>query len=68
MTCPYLDYRRSDETHEFDHDRPYCTAQATFLSPVKADICNDRFDFDHRDCEVFRAVEDEQSAELLVDD
>lgn len=54
MTCPHLDYRRSDEDHEFDHDRPYCTVAEEFVSPMKADICNDRHEFDHTsDCETY---------------
>ena len=55
MTCPHLDYRAEDETHQFDHDRPYCTVMGEFVSPMRADVCNDRFRFDHEDdCEVFR--------------
>lgn len=68
MTCPYLEYRESDDDHEFDHERPYCGAQGTFVSPVKADICNDRFDFDYRDCDVFRAHSSESSLEAATDD
>lgn len=55
MTCPYLEYRHRDDQHEFDHDRPWCAVQETFVSPMRADICNDRFAFDHEaDCEVYR--------------
>ena len=54
MTCPYLDYRESDEDHEFETARPYCTVAEAFVSPMKADICNDRHEFAHdRDCELF---------------
>jgi hypothetical protein len=54
MTCPYLDYRDSDEDHEFDSERPYCTVAEAFVSPMKADICNDRHQFHHEsDCELF---------------
>lgn len=54
MTCPYLDYRSSDDEHEFDHDRPYCTVVGAFVSPMKADICNDRHAFEHTsDCETY---------------
>jgi hypothetical protein len=56
MTCPYLEYRRSDDEHEFDHERPYCGLQESFVSPMRADVCNDRFEFNHEDhCEVYRA-------------
>lgn len=58
MTCPYLDYRQSDDKHEFDHDRPYCTVAETFVSPMKADICNDRHAFEHTsDCETYPGEE-----------
>lgn len=61
MTCPYLDYRREDGEHQFDHRRPYCGALGEFVSPMKADICNDRFEFDHCEhCEVYKqhAIDD----------
>jgi len=55
MPCPYLEYRSADEDQEFDHDRPYCGIQETFVSPMQADICNDRFDLHHADdCAVYR--------------
>lgn len=56
MVCPFLEYRRSDDEQEFDHERPYCTAAETFVSPMRADICNDRHEFDHEEhCEWYRA-------------
>jgi hypothetical protein len=55
MTCPYLEYRRSDGDREFDHERPFCSVTESFVSPMKADICNDRFGFNHEgDCEIFK--------------
>jgi hypothetical protein len=59
MACPYLRYQSSDGEHEFDHERPYCAVEEEFVSPMRADICNDRHDFDHEgDCDVYqRAVE-----------
>jgi hypothetical protein len=54
MTCPHLDYRREDADHEFDTERAYCTAVESFVQPMRADICNDRYDLDHAtDCEYF---------------
>jgi hypothetical protein len=62
MTCPHLDYRADDEDHDFDHERPYCTVTGEFVSPMKADVCNDRHDFEHTaDCEIVRAAADEQT-------
>ena len=55
MTCPYLEYRRSDGELHFDHERPFCGVLEEFVSPVKADICNERFDFECESCEIYRA-------------
>jgi hypothetical protein len=56
MACPYLEYREGDGTHSFDHERAYCAAAETFVQPIRADICNDRYNLDHgQDCEIFRA-------------
>ncbi|GCF14727.1 hypothetical protein Harman_26620 [Haloarcula mannanilytica] len=61
MACPYLEYRTAAGTQSFDHERAYCTAAETFVQPMRADICNDRYDLDHgQHCEIFRAhAEDE---------
>lgn len=57
MPCPHLEYRSADEDHEFDHERPYCGVKETFVSPMRADVCNDRFDLHHAaDCEVYRGA------------
>jgi hypothetical protein len=65
MSCPFLEYRSSDDEHEFDHERPYCTAKSEFVSPMMADICNDRDRFDHEEhCETYKdAVEGKAEAE-----
>jgi hypothetical protein len=62
MTCPYLDYRRSDGGKlTFDHERAYCRIQGAFVSPVKADICNDRGRFHHSTfCEIYAQHEASQ--------
>ena len=55
MTCPYLEYRRRNDEHEFDHERPYCAVVGKFVSPMRADICNDRFEYEHdHHCDRFR--------------
>lgn len=60
MTCPYLEYRASAEDAAFDHERAYCTIAERFVQPMRADICNDRYDLDHAEhCEIYRdATED----------
>ncbi|WP_321112386.1 hypothetical protein [Halorussus salinisoli] len=60
--CPYLEYRSlSDGAGSDDTDtdtaepRAYCTAAHEFVQPMRADICNDRYDLDHEtDCEIYR--------------
>ena len=54
MTCPYVEYRQEHESQAFDESRAYCTAAGTFVHPLRADICNDRYAFDHaEDCEIY---------------
>jgi len=60
VTCPYLDYRDSSDGQTFAEERAYCTAAEQFVQPMRADICNDRYDLDHdTDCEIYRAHEGE---------
>jgi hypothetical protein len=69
MTCPYLRYRSSDEEHEFDHERPFCSLKTGFVSPMRADICNDRHQFSHdTHCELYREVAEQtdDSADAAV--
>ncbi|WP_137289937.1 hypothetical protein [Natronorubrum halophilum] len=54
MTCPYLAYRDESDDRCFDEPRAYCTAADRFVQPMRADICNDRYDLAHdRHCEIF---------------
>ncbi|RDI72093.1 hypothetical protein [Halopelagius longus] len=63
MTCPYLAYRSSAGGEEFDAERAYCTAAGRFVQPMRADICNDRYELDHAaHCEIFRAHEAEDDS------
>ncbi|WP_247001871.1 hypothetical protein [Halosolutus gelatinilyticus] len=69
MGCPYLEYRRESGDLAFDRERAYCTAADRFVQPMRADICNDRYDLVHSDhCEIYRehavgATEPADSAE-----
>jgi hypothetical protein len=55
MGCPHLEYRHESEDKQFDHSRAYCTAAERFVQPMRADICNDRYDLEHvADCEIYR--------------
>jgi hypothetical protein len=58
MTCPHLEYRHEADNSSFETARAYCTAAETFVQPMRADICNDRYDLVHTtDCEIYRAHE-----------
>ena len=55
MTCPFLEYRDESGEREFDTPRAYCGAAGRFVQPMRADICNDRYDLDHEvHCEIYR--------------
>jgi hypothetical protein len=55
MTCPHLEYRRESGDQSFDTERAYCTVTGSFVEPIRADICNDRYDLHHAaHCEIFR--------------
>ena len=67
MTCPYLEYRDL-ETADTDVARAYCTAAEAFVQPLRADICNDRYELSHeRDCEIYRAHADDVGDRSTVD-
>ena len=67
MTCPFLAYRREAGDQSFDAARAYCTAADEFVQPMRADICNDRYDLRHdEDCEIYLAHADQ--AEQSEDD
>ena len=55
MTCPYLEYRAESAENSFDTARAHCAITEEFVQPMRADICNDRYDLGHeRDCEICR--------------
>jgi hypothetical protein len=55
MACPHLEYRDGDHA---DTERAYCTVVDEFVEPMRADICNDRFDLSHTEhCEFYREAE-----------
>ena len=56
MACPHLSYRSSANDTELDHERAYCAVAQQFVQPMRADICNDRYDLAHdEDCEIYRS-------------
>ena len=55
MTCPYLEFRDGAGDRSFERERPYCTAAGTFVQPMRADICSERYGLvpaEH--CEIYR--------------
>ncbi|MFC7069021.1 3-keto-5-aminohexanoate cleavage protein [Halobaculum lipolyticum] len=67
--CPFLAYRSEGDGRSFDHERPYCTVADEFVSPMQADVCNDRFDFDHRShCDVYREYVESETAPVPEED
>lgn len=60
MACPYLEYRTTADDRAFETERAYCLAVEEFVQPMRADICNDRYELDHTtDCEYYLEAEDE---------
>ncbi|WP_254278899.1 hypothetical protein [Haloarcula marina] len=58
MGCPYLAYRETGDEQSFDEARAFCTVIDEFVQPMRADICNDRYELAHeRHCEIYRAHE-----------
>lgn len=54
MTCPHLAYRTPAEVAD-GQPRAYCEVVDRFVQPMRADICNDRYDLDHEThCEIYR--------------
>jgi hypothetical protein len=42
----------------FDGERAYCTVVDEFVQPMRADVCNDRYDLSHAThCEYYRGAE-----------
>ncbi|MFB6269310.1 MAG: hypothetical protein ABEH83_05160 [Halobacterium sp.] len=55
MTCPHLEYRSEGDGQSFDTERAYCGVTESFVQPMRADVCNDRYDLHHAEhCEIFR--------------
>lgn len=64
MSCPYLEYHQSADDQQFDEQRAYCTAAGRFVQPMRADICNDRYELDHAEhCEIYREHKGDDGAD-----
>jgi hypothetical protein len=55
MACPHLAYRRENGDQSFAEPRAFCAVVEEFVQPMRADICNDRYDLSHAaHCEIYR--------------
>ena len=61
MTCPHLEYRSEGNGRSFETARAYCSAADRFVQPMRADLCNDRYDLSHAECEIYLNHEGEES-------
>ena len=53
-TCPHLAYREEGDGQSFETARAFCTVTESFVQPMRADICNARYDLDPAaDCEFY---------------
>jgi hypothetical protein len=58
MPCPHLEYRAVGDGRAFDVARAYCTVTDTFVQPMRADVCTDRYALHHADhCEIYLAAD-----------
>lgn len=58
MTYSYLSDRTADGAVEFNTERAYCGIVGEFVSPMRADICNDCFELaNQHHCEFYREIE-----------
>lgn len=56
--CPALEYRHSTGGNEFETERAYCSIADRLVQPMRADICNCRYDLNPADhCEIYRRHE-----------
>lgn len=56
--CKYLQYSREADGKQFNTKRAYCTAAEQFVQPMRADICNYRYNLKpEQDCEYYEDAE-----------
>ena len=55
-TCPHLAYRKEGDGKSFETARAFCTVTESFVQPMRADVCNARYELvPARDCEFYVA-------------
>ncbi|QUO48248.1 MULTISPECIES: hypothetical protein [Halorubrum] len=63
-TCQHLAYREEGEGKSFDTARAFCTVTESFVQPMRADICNARYELDPAaDCEFYVGSEAETTSD-----
>ena len=57
-TCPHLAYREEGDGRSFETARAFCTVTESFVQPMRADVCNARYELDPAaDCEFYAEPE-----------
>lgn len=52
--CPHLSYRTEGDGKSFDVARAFCGVTESFVQPMRADVCNARYELDPTaDCEIY---------------
>jgi hypothetical protein len=68
-TCPHLAYREEGDGRSFETARAFCTVTESFVQPMRADVCNARYELDPaRDCEFYVEPDAEPGSDASTDD
>jgi hypothetical protein len=68
-TCPHLAYREEGDGKSFETERAFCTVTESFVQPMRADVCNARYDLDPAaDCEFYEEPESPATDDATDDD
>ena len=68
-TCPHLAYREEGDERSFETARAFCTVTESFVQPMRADVCNARYELDPaRDCEFYVEPDAEPGSDASTDD
>ncbi|TKX87878.1 hypothetical protein EXE43_00955 [Halorubrum sp. SS5] len=53
-TCQHLTYLEEGDAKSFETARAFCAVTESFVQPMRADVCNARYDLDPAtDCEFY---------------
>jgi hypothetical protein len=67
-TCQHLAYREEGDGKSFEAARAFCTVTESFVQPMRADVCNARYELDPAtDCEFYVGPESEATGDVDSD-